>query len=126
MVGREAPSRPSADPVAAWIQARDAVQAALDDPETAATERDTMFGRMSFEQIVGQFGCFDLLVHTWDLARAAGLDERLDPEEVHRVFETAKPMDEMMRRPGVCGPKLEPPPGADEQTRLLAFLGRAV
>ena len=23
------------------------------------------------------------------------------------------------------GPKLEPPPGADEQTRLLAFLGRA-
>ena len=66
-----------------------------------------------------------MLIHTWDLARAAGLDERLDPTEVHRVFETMKPMDEKMRAPGAIGPKLEPPPGADEQTQLLAFMGRA-
>ncbi|MGH3980561.1 MAG: hypothetical protein ACRDRZ_16435 [Pseudonocardiaceae bacterium] len=42
------------------------------------------------------------------------------------MFEVAQPMDEMLRTPGVCGPKLDPPPGADEQARLLAFLGRAV
>ena len=34
-------------------------------------------------------------------------------------------MDEMMRGSGAFGPKVEAPPGADEQTRLLAFLGRA-
>jgi hypothetical protein len=58
------------------------------------------------------------------LARATGGDERLDPNDVHEAFEASKPMDEMLRTPGVCGPKLDPPPGADEQTQLLAFLGR--
>ena len=33
-------------------------------------------------------------------------------------------MDEMMRTPGGFGPKIDPPPGADVQTRLLAFTGR--
>ena len=31
-----------------------------------------------------------------------------------------------MRGPTVFGPEIEPPPGADRQTQLLAFLGRAV
>lgn len=30
----------------------------------------------------------------------------------------------MIRMPGVFGPKVEPPPGADLQTRLLCFTGR--
>ena len=59
-------------------------------------------------------------------SRATGGDERLDPDEVHAVFEAMQPMDEMMRVPGVFGPKVEAPPGADEQTRLLAFMGRRV
>jgi hypothetical protein len=33
-------------------------------------------------------------------------------------------MDAMIRQPGIFGPKLDPPPGADEQTQLLYFLGR--
>ena len=32
----------------------------------------------------------------------------------------------MMRVPGVFGPKVEAPAGADEQTRMLAFMGRSV
>ena len=27
----------------------------------------------------------DILVHTWDLARATGQDETLDPDEVQRI-----------------------------------------
>jgi len=45
---------------------------------------------------------------------------------VQRVHEALAPMDEKMRGPGAFGPKLDPPPGADEQTKLLAFLGRQV
>jgi hypothetical protein len=30
----------------------------------------------------------------------------------------------MMRSPQAFGPEAEPPPGADAQQRLLAFLGR--
>ena len=54
-----------------------------------------------------------------------GLDERLDPDDVHEILEAMGPMDEMMRGSGAFGPKVEPPPAADEQTRMLAFIGRA-
>jgi hypothetical protein len=69
-----------------------------------------------------------VLIHTWDLARAAGLDERLDPDEVHRqvaALEALSPeVDEAMRSSGHYGPRVAVAPHADEQTRLLAFMGR--
>ena len=71
-------------------------------------------------------GCFDTLVHTWDLARAIGQDERLDADAVTFSFDALRPNDEAIRGPGSYGPRLDPPPGADEQTRFLAFLGRRV
>jgi uncharacterized protein (TIGR03086 family) len=128
LVDDEPPAAPSVeeDPVAAWSVARDALQGALDDPQVAGTEYDSqaMGGRGTFEQAVDRFGNLDVLVHTWDLARAAGLDERLDPGEVHRMYEAVLPMGAMLRSPNACGPKLDPPADADEQTRFLAFLGR--
>ncbi|MEJ7666332.1 MAG: hypothetical protein WKG07_45885 [Hymenobacter sp.] len=66
----------------------------------------------------------DVFLHTWDLARATGLDERLDPEEVHRLYEGMEPMDEVPRGSGHYGPRVEVPDDADEQTRLIAFIGR--
>jgi uncharacterized protein (TIGR03086 family) len=129
LIDREMSACPSVedDPVGAWLAARGALQEALDDPSVAQAEYESqsMGGRGTFEQAVDQFGNLDVLVHTWDLARAAGLDERLDPGEVHRAFEAALPMDEMLRSAGACGPKLDPPADTDEQTRFLAFLGRA-
>ncbi len=128
-VDRPAPgSGPSVDddPAGAFDHVREAVQSALDDPEVASLSYDGMFGPSTFEQGVGQFLCTDLVIHGWDLARATGQDERLDPGDVHAIFEAMQPMDEQMRGPGAFGPKVEPPPGADEQTQLLCFLGRQV
>jgi uncharacterized protein (TIGR03086 family) len=128
MIGEERPSGKTVDddPVAAWAEARDAMQAALDDPETARREYDGFFGRTTLEQSVDRLMGADLVVHAWDLARATGGDEKLDPDAVHEVFTALQPMDEMLRAPNAFGPKLDPPAGADEQTRLLAFLGRRV
>ena len=112
------------DPAAAWAEARDAMQAALDDPDLGGREYDGFFGRTTLAQSVDRFLGVDLVVHSWDLARATGGDEKLDPDAVHEVFEALQPMDEQLRAPQAFGPKLEPPAGADEQTRLLAFLGR--
>jgi hypothetical protein len=53
-----------------------------------------------------------------------GADEHLDEELVRHAYEGLKPMDAMIRQPGVFGPKLEPPAGADAQTEFLYFLGR--
>ena len=126
MVGKELPPGPSVedDPLGAWTSARDALQAALDDPAVATLEYEGAFGRSTLEKSVDGFQTIDLVVHGWDLARATGGDERIDPDAVHEVFGRVRPMDDMLRSPGAMGPKLEPPPGADEQTQLLAFLGR--
>jgi len=128
LVDREAPPGPSAaeDPLGAWEASRHAIQAGLDDPAIAKLEYEGQLGQATFEMAIDRFGSPDLVVHTWDLSRATGLDETLDPGEVHRIFEAMEPMDEMLRTSGNFGPKVEPPPGADEQTRLLAFLGRTV
>jgi len=127
-IGADPPAGPSVDddPAGAFAAARDAMQGALDDPATADQEYDGLMGRTTFAKSVDAFICADLVVHGWDLARATGQDERLDPDEVRRVHDALKPMDDKMRGPGAFGPKIEPPPGADAQTELLCFLGRPV
>ena len=79
---------------------------------------------MSAGEIISRFVTMDLLVHTWDLARSIGADERLDESRVRRAFDVLRPMDTMIRRPNFFGPKLDPPVGADLQTEFLYFLGR--
>jgi uncharacterized protein (TIGR03086 family) len=127
-IGQEPPSGPAvdADPPGAFARARDAIQAALDDPATAGQEYDGMFGPTTFESSVDGFLSADLVIHRWDLARATGQDETLPAEEVERIHQQLLPMDDRMRGPGAFGPKVEPPPGADAQTQLLCFLGRRV
>ena len=76
------------------------------------------------EHAIDGFCTGDVLVHTWDLARATGLDETLDPDEVHRMLTEMEPLDAALRKSGHFGPRVEVPADADEQTRLIAFLGR--
>ena len=80
--------------------------------------------RLSFAQTVDTICTPDVLIHTWDLARATGLDETLDADEVHRFADGIEPMDEILRTSGHYGPRTPVPDDADEQTWLLAFLGR--
>ena len=94
------------------------------DPEAAATEMDGPTGRMPAGEIIDRFVTMDVLVHTWDLARTVGADERLHEDSVRTAFDALKPMDEMIRMPNVFAAKIEPPAGADLQTEFLYFLGR--
>ena len=112
------------DPGGAWDAARAAVQADLDDPGRARAEFDGYFGRRSFAQAIDNMINFDLIVHGWDLARATGQDERIEPEDVRHAIAAAHSFGDNLRRQGVCGPEVPVPPDADEQTRMLAFLGR--
>jgi uncharacterized protein (TIGR03086 family) len=117
------------EPAAAWAQVCNAVQRALDDPSIATRVEDCgPPGRLSLEAAVDVTCTPDVLIHTWDLARATGLDERLDPHEVHRQLlglEAMPPeVDAAMRSSGHFGPRVVVAEGADEQTRLLAFMGR--
>lgn len=112
------------DPARAWTSTRDQVLDALRDPTLASREFDSQMGPMTLEKMVGMFGVADVLIHTWDLSRAAGLDDRLDPDEVHRVYDQMLPNDAMLRQGTAFGPKVDIPDDADEQAKLLAFTGR--
>jgi uncharacterized protein (TIGR03086 family) len=120
------PAGPSVDdqPVRAWSIVSDSIQAALDDPAIATREYDAPEGRSTLEHDVDGYFIGDILLHTWDLARATGQDERLDPDEVHRQLEAMAPYEDAMRKSGHYGPRVEVPADADEQTRLIAFVGR--
>jgi uncharacterized protein (TIGR03086 family) len=115
---------PDEDPKAAWTEASKAIDEITGDPEALAKEIDGPVGKMPAGDIIGRFMTMDLLVHTWDLARTVGADEKLDEESVRHAYEGLKPMDAMIRQPNVFGAKLDPPAGADLQTEFLYFLGR--
>lgn len=67
----------------------------------------------------------DVVIHTWDLARAVGGDEHLDEELVGEVAGFLLPQVDGWRAAGAFGPAIDVPPGADAQSRLLAHTGRA-
>ncbi len=108
-----------------WREARGAVADALGDEAKAGKTVGGMFGEQPFESLVGRLLCADTLVHTWDLARATGQDERLDGDAVAKADAFLTPIDEAIRRPGGFAPKIGPAPDADDQTRFLNFCGRA-
>ena len=111
------------DPVATWDAAADAASAAFAEPG-ALTRSVTL----SYATVDGERYCremtSDLLIHCWDLARAIGADETLDPDLVHDIHERLLPMAGMLSASGMFAPAVEVDADADEQTRLLALLGR--
>ncbi|NGO06468.1 TIGR03086 family protein [Streptomyces sp. HC44] len=125
--GIELPKGPSVDddPVAAWTVHSDAVQALLDDPATAhKLLSNPHIGEVPLDQAVDRFYTADVFMHTWDLARATGQDERLDPDKCAQLLEGMLPLDDVLRQSGQYGPRVEVSDDADVQTRMLAFIGR--
>ena len=113
------------DTKASWASVRDSVLGALPSADLSAM-MDGPFGPMPAEDFLGGIITNDVLVHTWDLARAVQGDEVLDPELVAGAYAGLKPLDAMLRRPGVFNDKVEVPANADTQTEFLSFLGRQV
>jgi uncharacterized protein (TIGR03086 family) len=113
------------DPVAAWQVHSDAVQALLDDPDTSERMLTNLHvGEMPVPEAVARFYTPDVFMHSWDLARATGQDERLDPARCAEMLAGMEPIDELLRSSGQYGPHVEVSADADVQTRLLAFIGR--
>jgi uncharacterized protein (TIGR03086 family) len=116
---------PAADgPAASWQAASQVMQADLDDAATAEQTFEGFFGPSTFEDSVDRFVNFDLVVHGWDLARATGGDEHLEPDDIELVRAKAESFGDQLHTSGVCKPAIDVPGDADEQTRLLAMLGR--
>ncbi len=110
------------DPVPVWRAARAESVAALTPEALGRTASITGMGEVPIAAIVTLLTT-DFVAHTWDVGHGLGMDVRLDPGLVTLAFDWARA--HVVRRPGFFGPELSPPAGSDEQTRMLAFLGRA-
>jgi uncharacterized protein (TIGR03086 family) len=116
---------PGADPAGAWAAHASAVQAVLDDPGTPSRLlTNPHIGEIPLDQAIDRFYTSDVFMHTWDLARASGQDDRLDPEFAAQLLAGMEPMEEVIRSSGQYGPRVEVPAGSDAPTRMLGFIGR--
>jgi uncharacterized protein (TIGR03086 family) len=66
----------------------------------------------------------DVLVHTWDLARAVGADDRLDPRWCAVFFDRLPADPSALSASGMFAAPVAVPDQADPQSKLLARLGR--
>jgi uncharacterized protein (TIGR03086 family) len=125
--GIELPRGPSVDddPVAAWEIHCDAVQAVLDDPATADRVLvNRHVGELPLDRAIDQFYTADVFMHTWDLARATGQDDRLDRDFCTELLAGMEQMEEAIRSSGHYGARVPVRDDADPQTKLLGFIGR--
>jgi uncharacterized protein (TIGR03086 family) len=126
--GVELTVTPSVDdePAAAWHSLRSQIDAILADPDvTRRRFEHPRAGSHSLDDAIEMFVTGDVLVHTWDLARATGQDETLDAEAVHAQLVGLEALPPgMLAESGQYGPAVVVDPDADEQTRMLALTGR--
>ncbi|MDQ4149535.1 MAG: TIGR03086 family metal-binding protein [Actinomycetota bacterium] len=111
------------DPKGAWRRA--AAEATAACFEKGAMDRTVDLSRgpaKAHEYILERIA--DLAMHTWDLARAIGADETIDPDVVEAGRALLADQGKLWRQYGLLGPIVETAPGADPQTLFLAESGR--
>jgi uncharacterized protein (TIGR03086 family) len=112
------------DPYATWFDIRNRTLAALDRPGVLQTAFRSSLGEVVLDDYILQM-TLDLVVHTWDVARATGGDERLDPQLVAVSYARLQNFDpDMARAPGRYAEAVHVDGAVDPQTELLRFAGR--
>jgi len=104
-----------ADPVQAWQDALTAARAAAAVPGVEQCVVHLSFGDVTGAEYLRQLAA-DHLVHAWDVARAVGDHDRLDPELVTVVAAWFLDQESAYRRAGAIGPR---PPATAPRTRKL-------
>jgi uncharacterized protein (TIGR03086 family) len=108
------PERPREDARARWQLTYDALAEALESGRATQLDAYKLMPNLTR----------DVLVHAWDLARAVGADDRLDPEWCE-MFYTDLPADPEALKPlGMFNAPVAVSGESDVQARLLARLGR--
>jgi uncharacterized protein (TIGR03086 family) len=110
------------DPLATFRQIRDRYLEATDRQGALQRRITSTVGEMTLDEYLGRM-CPDTLIHTWDVARAAGVDDTLDPDAVSMVLAGFLEGDGPVRAPGRYADAVEAEVES-EQDRLIAYTGR--
>ena len=112
------------DPAAAWHAHTAAMQRLLDGPDADREFAHPQAGTHPLDVAIDRFYTSDVFLHTWDLARATGQDDRLEAGFCAELLAGMEPLDALLRSSGQYGPRVPVPEGAPVQDRLLGFIGR--
>jgi uncharacterized protein (TIGR03086 family) len=110
------------DPAGAWDAAVAASCAAFAALPDAARPVHTSMGPIPASEYANQM-LLDVVVHAWDLARGAGLDERLDATCVAHLLGWLRPQVDAWQGAGVFAAPV-PTRSEDPQDQLIALTGR--
>ncbi|MGE0881424.1 MAG: TIGR03086 family metal-binding protein [Acidimicrobiia bacterium] len=113
----------SGDPVGSWHR-HDAEVRALLAARGGESFTHPYVGTRSLADTVAQFYTADVFLHTWDLARASGQDDRLDATLCEEMYAGMSSMGDMLRSSGQFGEQQPVRADAGPQERLIAFIGR--
>ncbi len=118
-------SAKEADPVAAFAASRRAMAAAFAEP--GALDRIVAHPALDMpgSQLLG-FRLGEYALHGWDLARAIGVDDAIDPDVVQALWDFTAPLASLMAVSGMFGEGPSGTVGDDTplELRLLDLSGR--
>jgi uncharacterized protein (TIGR03086 family) len=114
------------DPRGAFHRSVSEVRAALTEPGALETVIPTPLGDQP-GMFVAHMRINELIVHSWDVAKATGQSTDIEPELAEGVLGMwrARLADQPRAEGGPFGLEQEPLPGATAADRLAAYLGRA-
>ena len=116
--------RPDGAPADVWRDHVTEVRRVVADDDLVTREYDGHFGRTTLADTLASFYGFDMVVHRWDLGRAAGQDVRFSEEEMHALESSIAGFGDALYSEGVCRPPVDVPDEASRQDVILARLGR--
>jgi uncharacterized protein (TIGR03086 family) len=115
--------RPRTGPAARWDATSDALFTALDADDVLDRATELPGGGTSTPRTMLAALTTDVLIHTWDLARATGISPTLDDDLCERAY-TAAVASAFTRAESMIGPEVAVAPDAPVANKLVAFYGR--
>ncbi|MFF3014959.1 TIGR03086 family metal-binding protein [Streptomyces sp. NPDC057939] len=111
-------------PATAWadtVQAMRQLLTATTDPNRRVASHH---GEVTVDWVLAN-AVIEPLIHTWDLAQAAGIDVSLDAEAVAATLTAIAPVADRFATTGMYAPALSTSGAATPEQQLLALLGRS-
>jgi uncharacterized protein (TIGR03086 family) len=112
------------DALTPYRESAEALSNAWNDPALLERTASLPFGDFPGAVALGVH-TVEVVVHSWDLAKATGQPTELDPDLYDVVRQHSKDIDESFRGPGrPFGKAVTVPSGSSDTDQLMAWLGR--
>jgi len=115
--------RPKDDPVARWQLTADALHEAIERPGVLDEKTEGPMGETTPRSLLGALTS-DVLIHSWDLAKAAGIDPALDTQLCEEALTLAEKNADAFKKSNMFGTPIPVAADAPVCDRLLGFFGR--